>query len=122
MSWAVGWDTTWQRDVGYGVPATCDQPGCDVAIDRGLAYVCGGEPFGGQYGCGLYFCPQHTDGCATVWGSLIECDHFFKDDPTYRPSPDTREWVEHKLTDPSWGFWREGHPHEVERLRKELAA
>ncbi len=44
MSWAVGFDETWQRDIGYGVPAYCDHPGCMAEIDRGLSYVCGGEP------------------------------------------------------------------------------
>ena len=28
-------------------------------IDRGLGFVCGGQPFGGEYGCGLYFCGEH---------------------------------------------------------------
>ena len=26
MSWAVGWDSNWYRDIGYGVPATCEEP------------------------------------------------------------------------------------------------
>jgi hypothetical protein len=56
MSWAVGFDSNWKRDIGYGVPATCDRPGCGTGIDRGLAYVCGGQPYGGEEGCGLYFC------------------------------------------------------------------
>jgi len=40
MGWAVGYDNRWSRDIGYGVPAWCDEPGCSEAIDRGLAYVC----------------------------------------------------------------------------------
>lgn len=59
MSWAVGYDFNWRRDVGYGVVAYCDYPGCVEEIDRGLANVCGAEPFGGKAGCGLYFCHQH---------------------------------------------------------------
>lgn len=59
MGWACGFDPTWQRDIGYGVPATCDQPGCGAPIDRGLSYVCGGQPYGGDEGCGLYFCTAH---------------------------------------------------------------
>lgn len=43
MGWAIGYDTTWGRDIGYGVPATCDYPSCTEAIDRGLGYVCGGS-------------------------------------------------------------------------------
>ena len=37
MSWAVGFDSQWDRDIGYGVPAYCDHPGCGKEIDRGLA-------------------------------------------------------------------------------------
>src|SRR5688572_18744194 len=59
MSWAIGFDSHWQRDIGYGVPAFCDHPKCDKEIDRGLSYVCGGEPYGGERGCGLYFCGEH---------------------------------------------------------------
>ena len=44
MGWSIGFDRRWNRDIGYGVPATCDQPGCGADIDRGLAFVCGGDP------------------------------------------------------------------------------
>lgn len=59
MGWSIGYDSKWKRDIGYGVPASCDYPGCDAEIDRGLSYVCGGEPYGGEVGCGLYFCAAH---------------------------------------------------------------
>lgn len=59
MGWSRGYDETWHRDVGYSVPAFCDAPGCSEVIDRGLSYVCGSEPFGGEQGCGLYFCEAH---------------------------------------------------------------
>jgi len=59
MSWSIGFDEYWQRDIGYGVTAHCDHPGCEQKIDRGLSYVCGGFPFGGAYGCGLHFCEKH---------------------------------------------------------------
>jgi len=58
MGWAHGIDHL-GRDVGYAVKATCDQDGCDEQIDRGLSYVCGGAPDGGEHGCGLHFCGQH---------------------------------------------------------------
>lgn len=48
------------REVGYGIEATCDEPGCLAEIDRGLDYVCGGMHDGGDHGCGKYFCGQHT--------------------------------------------------------------
>ena len=59
MGWSVGYDSKWERDIGYGVPAICDHPGCNKEIDRGLGYVCGGEPYGGEHGCGLFFCGEH---------------------------------------------------------------
>ena len=40
MGWAIGYDGRWERDIGYGVPAVCDHPDCNVRIDRGLDYVC----------------------------------------------------------------------------------
>ncbi len=107
MSWAVGYDSNWNRDIGYGVPATCDHPKCNEKIDRGLSYVCcEDQPYGGENGCGLYFCIDHRrfyrneeDGpmckrCATYKA------------PYKHPKPDHPEWVEHKLTDPSWAEWR----------------
>ena len=50
MGWSIGYDSNWDRDIGYGVPAYCDHPDCNEEIDRGLSYVCGGEPYGGDRG------------------------------------------------------------------------
>lgn len=109
MSWAIGYDGHWKRDVGYGVPAYCDHPNCGVEIDRGLAHVCGGQPYGGDHGCGLYFCEKHLHGdrqqCAC-------CDHGL--DP-FVPTPDHPDWVKHKATDPSWAEWREEQKKGVAR-------
>jgi len=44
---------------GYGVPTTCEQPGCTEKIDRGLAHHCGETPGGDEHGCGGYFCGDH---------------------------------------------------------------
>lgn len=107
MSWAIGYDTRWQRDIGYGVPATCDRPVCGEPIDRGLGYVCGGEPYGGEVGCGLYFCADHLlygDGRGPV------CERCLAGEPPFEPTPDTTEWIQWKLTDPSWAQWRAEHP------------
>lgn len=59
MGWAHG-DLADGREVGYAVPTTCEQEGCEAAIDRGLAYLCG-EMHGqdDQHGCGRYFCGEH---------------------------------------------------------------
>lgn len=103
MGWSLGFDSTWQRDIGYGVPAQCDQPGCEESIDRGISFVCGNAPYGGDNGCGLYFCYGHG-------GGQDECGHVFKDDPAYQPSADVREWIDWKLTDDSWAEWRAENP------------
>jgi len=59
MGWGdCGTDTRGRR-IGYVFPARCDEPGCHVRIDRGLAFVCGGMHGGDDNGCGLYFCAKH---------------------------------------------------------------
>jgi hypothetical protein len=115
MGWQVGYDTTWKRDIGYGVPAICDQPECGEAIDRGLGYVCGGEPYGGEHGCGLYFCGGH------LFASPQQCDRCAAGEPPYDPAPDTAEWLNWKLTDESWERWRSESAAEVERIRALVA-
>ncbi len=113
MGWAVGYDNNWERDVGYGVPSICDHPDCRTEIDRGLAHVCGGDIYGGETGCGLFFCPDHLDG-----DNL--CDRCANKQSPYNPSPDTKEWIEHKLTDPTWEQWRNENglnPFELRSLK-----
>lgn len=113
MSWSVGYDENWMRDVGYGVPATCDHPGCGKRIDRGLSHVCGGDMFGGERGCGLFFCAGHLsyglDGgpCVQVCERCAEGGNDIK---PFESTPDLAEWVEHKRTDPSWAAWRAEQP------------
>lgn len=100
MGWSIGYDDNWKRDIGYGVPAICDQPKCKRKIDRGLAYVCGAEPYGGEKGCGLFFCGKHL----AHWESLcIRCLH--GKDP-FKAKRDVKEWIDFKMTDPSWAEWR----------------
>ena len=110
MSWAIGYDDNWQRDIGYGVPAICDHPHCNRIIDRGLSYVCGnGMPHGGEDGCGLYFC--HTHGGGRL------CAHCTSQDgETFLPKADIPEWASHKLTHPSWSEWRAENPERVRRI------
>jgi len=114
MSWAVGYDGEWERDIGYGVPAYCDHPGCMKEIDRGLAYVCGEEPYGGADGCGLYFCSEHL-----YFSDKHEhqvCFQCMNGEEPFDPTPEHPLWVKHKLTDPSWLPWRETHPDETKEL------
>lgn len=99
MGWSIGYDTTWDRDIGYGVPAYCDYPTCEAEIHRGLSYVCGGEPYGGDRGCGLYFCGEHLD-------TDTLCKRCRKGKQPYDKKPEHPRWEEFKMTDPSWEEWR----------------
>lgn len=118
MSWAIGFDKKWQRDIGYGVPAICDYPGCGHRIDRGLAEVCGGMPYGGDHGCGLYFCEHHLAYSGRV--TFQRCERCKTGQPPFDPTPDHPEWVEFKLTDPSWEPWRKENPITVEAMKAKL--
>lgn len=111
MSWAVGYDERWQRWIGYGVPAYCDQPGCGAEIDRGLAYVCGNDPYGGEQGCGLFFCGKH------LWCKIDRphlCERCMEGGEPFSPTPDHPDWIEHQATHWSWKKHREAL-EEIER-------
>lgn len=97
MGWSYGHNRD-GREIGYAVPATCDQEGCDEKIDRGLAHVCGGmHDADWNVGCGNYFCAEHLvftgvddpitgedrspgvqlcEACADSWEAeaLLECE------------------------------------------------
>ena len=110
MSFSIGFDDKWNRDIGYGVPATCDHPECDEFITRGLGYACGEDPSGAEKnkGCGLYFCDDHL---LYDHRFLQLCEHCIAGEgETFVPSPDVQEWVDHKLTHQSWADWRESNP------------
>lgn len=99
MGWAVGYDSMWQRDIGYEVPAFCDHPDCDEEINRGLSFVCGGEPYGGEHGCGLYFCGRHL-------GTGCLCERCNDGGSPFTAKAEHPDWIAHKATDPSWAVWR----------------
>lgn len=120
MGWAIGFDSRFgqERDIGYGVPATCDHPGCGKEIDRGLGYVCGGDVYGGDEGCGLFFCGEHLVHHRVVvdeltmdedWGPAV-CDRCAKDEHHFPLTPDVHEWVLWKACHPSWKDWRKENP------------
>src|SRR6185503_14696555 len=101
MGWSIGWDNNWKRDIGYGVPAQCDSPKCKARIDRGLSYVCGGEPYGGDKGCGLFFCSKHLYMRGGIWegerwsAQLCQrCSRY--QSPYKRIKKDVPEWIKHK--------------------------
>lgn len=112
MGWSLGYDSNWRRWIGYGVPAYCDHPGCNKRIDRGLAYVCcDQQPYGGEDGCGLYFCSDHQneDG---------KCERCSKGEKPFTPKPEHPLWIKHILTDPSWKEWRKENPDQVQQMEK----
>lgn len=116
MGWSLGYDAHWQRDIGYGVPAICDHPRCIKEIDRGLSYVCGGEAYGGDKGCGLYFCPDHLAYAVVGDDAVPLCSRCRHGRPPFHAKPDHPKWMRHKLTDESWAPWRAEHPNETQAL------
>lgn len=119
MGWSIGYDENWKRDIGYGVPSLCDHPGCGAPIDRGLSYVCGDDAYGGDHGCGLFFCPKHLeyteveDGCCP---QLCAVCREPGDNTPFEKTPDTPEWIKWKLEHESWQQWRAENPAEVAAL------
>lgn len=113
MGWSIGGPDQHGRQIGYGVPAYCDHPKCTAEIDRGLAYVCcDSEPYGGERGCGLYFCHSHGQNgdhrCSP-------CEHGRK---PYKPKREHPKWVFHLLNHHSWAQWRNENPTRVAELRQ----
>jgi hypothetical protein len=119
MGWSIGYDPEWNRDIGYGVPAWCDHPKCNAEIDRGLAHVCGDSPYGGEHGCGLYFCEEHHSGSRERNEDAHNlCPRCTAYRPPYkRPKVEHPRWIDHKLKDPSWAKWRADNPEAAEILR-----
>lgn len=120
MGWSIGHDSRWGRfgrDIGYGVPATCDHPGCGEEIHRGLSYVCGSEPYGGDHGCGLFFCAKHRSFEEREDDLPQLCARCAAEEGPFEPTPDVAEWIEHKLTDESWAQWRAQNAEEVALLQ-----
>ncbi len=121
MGWSIGYDSRWKRDIGYGVPAYCDHPGCGEEIDRGLSYVCGGTHRGGEHGCGLYFCSKHRRFAGAARDGVELCFLCRYGKPGYYPkTPDHPDWMHHKLRDVSWGPWRKKNPDLVAAIRAAL--
>lgn len=115
MGYAIGGPDDHGRFFGYGVPATCDYPSCGAAIDRGLGHACGDGALGDD-NCGLYFCGRHL--LYVEHRDSAVCRRCADGEPPFDPTPDTDEWVEHLLTDPSWGKWRDENPLRVAALRQ----
>lgn len=59
MSWGDCGTDSQGRPIGYVHEATCDHPGCNAKIDRGLSYACGGMHGEDEVSCEKYFCEEH---------------------------------------------------------------
>jgi hypothetical protein len=79
-------------EAGYGVEAVCEEDGCNERIDRGLAYLCGNEPGGDEYGCGGYYCANHLflgSGAPVSEGLCERCAKRWEEESTREPSTTT---------------------------------
>lgn len=113
--WSIGYDEHWNRDIGHQVPGICDHPGCDRLIHRGVEHVCGGEPYGGELCCGLYFCEEHLTK-STLNGKLESvpvCVQCASGKEPFEPTPDTEEWINYKQTSHYWAGWRTYHQNKT---------
>lgn len=115
MYWAIGYDEYWKRDIGFGVSGTCDHPDCEKAIHRGVEHVCGGEPYGGDDCCGLYFCEDHLQMKVVDAGSeaVSVCTQCASGKAPFEPTPDTEEWLNYKETSHYWAGWRAYHQNKT---------
>lgn len=104
MGWGLGYDDRWKRHIGYAVLAICDHPDCDEEINRGLGYVCGGEPYGGERGCGLYFCEKHLFLHRRLPQLCERCSPRIR--KPFPAKPDCARWLWWQAVDPSWQEWR----------------
>lgn len=123
MGWSIGYSEKHKRFIGYGVPAECDHPECKKKIYRGLSYICGADIYGGDHGCGLFFCSDHLGYLDldddSVHSDLI-CDRCKDPDlDEFEPKTDVKQWRDHLLTDPSWDDWRKENPEELANLQKQ---
>lgn len=74
MGWSNCGNDSQGRPIGYAALATCDHPGCQAQIDRGLAYVCGGMHGESEVSCEKYFCEEHRqDFVESVEGTTRVC-------------------------------------------------
>jgi hypothetical protein len=96
----VYFDNKWKRKVGRGIPGYCDYPACGKDVTRDLEHVCGSMPFGGSWGCGLFFCPEHlapgTDDsvialCERCAYNLENKPYNIK--PSFTPTPEPKKHV-----------------------------
>lgn len=67
------------------------------------------EPYGGEKGCGLFFCGDHRY-VSSHDDDPEMCERCCDSKEPFKPKPDHPDWIKHKLTDPSWQQWRDDNP------------
>lgn len=87
MGWSDCGTDSKGRPIGYGHQATCDHPGCEEVIDRGLGYACGGMHGEDEHSCDGYFCGNHASNYIPS-ANVSVCDGCAKS------LTDSAEWVE----------------------------
>ncbi|MCQ8279834.1 hypothetical protein NFI95_15425 [Acetobacteraceae bacterium KSS8] len=71
MGWANCGHDSKGRPIGYAHSATCDHPGCDAQIHRGVAYACGGDHGEAEWSCDGYFCNRHRNKYLPIEGWIV---------------------------------------------------
>jgi len=81
-------------------------------IEDVIAFLewCGEVDLNEDDGCGLHFCSKHLTGNHL-------CQRCAKGKKEYAPKADHPEWVQHVLTDDSWGKWRDENPKYAEKYK-----
>jgi hypothetical protein len=82
MGWADCGTDSEGRPIGYAHEATCDHPGCNEQIHRGLAYACGGMHGADDFSCERYFCADHRGWIRDAQGKYrsvcAECEKMWR--------------------------------------------
>lgn len=100
------------RWIGYGVPAYCDHPDCNVEIDRGMGYACNHE-------CGGYYCSRHRFLPEIMLNDNNEVEYCgcLHEHVQREEHP---KWLAFILNEESWEKWRKENPEVVEEYQNQL--
>ena len=94
MGWANCGTDSKGRPIGYAHDATCDHPGCDAKIHRGLSYACGDMHGEDEISCEGYFCEEHRV-VVSVNGEThtvcLACEKLLHDEGMLDEEPDEEE-------------------------------
>jgi len=120
---------------GYWVSTICEHPDCNKEIDRWMSYACWWEPFSEKW-CDRYFCEKHTNYVEfdSMWDMIKEeskedkqgnecyplCERCAKNEEPFNYKPESKEWLEHIISDESWEIWREKNPKILKTYKEQL--